>query len=140
MARHAKSLLGVRVFLVDDEDDARELAVVALEESGADVRSMSSGADALAAIAGCSRETFPHVLVSDIGMPGQDGYSFIRTLRALPLPQAATVPALAVTGYATREDVERTITAGFQRHVSKPIDPSALVSAVADLAKYALSP
>ena len=133
----APSLEGVRVLLVDDETDARELAIVALEQSGAHVTAMSSGSDALDALVDYAPEAVPHVLVSDIGMPGQDGYAFIRNVRSLSLPRIAAIPALAMTGYATREDVERTMAAGFQRHVSKPIDPTALVAAVADLFRSA---
>lgn len=133
----APSLAGVRVLVVEDESDARDLIITALEECGAQVSATSSGPDGVSAILSASPDTRPHVLVSDIGMPGQDGYDFIRQVRSLPTERAGRVPAVAVTGYATPEDVERAHAAGFQLHVSKPIDPSALVSAIAQLVRGA---
>ena len=128
-------LADLKVLVVDDEPDTRDFLAAVLRGAGAEFQMAASAAEALALLDAWRAD----VLVSDIGMPGQDGLAFIRTVRALSAAPAAQIPALAVTGYATRDDVERTIAAGFQRHVSKPIDPSALVSAVADLAKHRLS-
>jgi signal transduction histidine kinase/CheY-like chemotaxis protein len=129
----APSLAGVRVLLVEDERDARDVAVAALAYRGALVTPVSSTADGIAVLLSATPETLPHVLVSDIGMPKADGYDFIHQVRALDPARGGRLPAVAVTGYANPEDVERAIAAGFQVHVSKPIDPSVLVSAVARL-------
>lgn len=128
------SLTGVRVLVVDDETDARELAVTTLQHCGATVRAVSSGAEALDVLLSSQTNGLPDVIVSDIGMPHEDGYQVIRRLRAMPSAHA-TIPAVAVTGYATAEDIERVLAAGFQRHVAKPIDPATLVTAIAELVK-----
>ena len=128
------SLLGVRVLVVEDQADARELAIMALEHRGAEVTavpSSSAGVSALLSSAPCS---LPHVLVSDIGMPGENGYDFIRRVRALDPNRGGQIPAVTVTAYTTPKDVARAIAAGYQLHVPKPMDPAALVSAVAKLA------
>ena len=127
------SLAGVHVLLVEDESDAREMARAALEQSGARVTAMSSSADALRELGSCSPATLPHVLISDIGMPREDGYELIRQVRLLPAERGGLIPAITVTGYATPGDVERARLAGFQTHVAKPVDPSKLIAAVADL-------
>lgn len=129
----APTLMGVRVLVVEDESDARDLAVTALEQCGAQVTAVSSTSEAVAAILASSPETLPHVLVSDIGMPREDGYDFIRQVRSLQPERGGQIPAVTVTGYATPEDVDRALAAGFQLHVSKPIDPGALTTAVAEL-------
>ena len=129
------SLAGVRVLLVEDESDARDLAITALQHRGCQVTAVSSSADAVATILAASPETLPDVLVSDIGMPRQDGYDLIRRVRALHPDRGGNIPAVTVTGYATPEDVSRALEAGYQLHVPKPLDPAALVSAVAELAK-----
>jgi signal transduction histidine kinase/ActR/RegA family two-component response regulator len=131
----APSLAGIRVLVVEDESDARDLTVTTLQYCGADVTSVSSSADAIAALLAMGREALPHVLVSDIGMPREDGYDLIRQVRALSPERGGRIPALTVTGYATPEDVSKALSAGYQFHVSKPMDPSSLVKAVADLAK-----
>ena len=80
-------------------------------------------------------EELPHVLISDIGMPKEDGYDLIRQIRSLPSERGGGVPAIALTGYATPADIERARVAGYQIHLSKPMDPDALVIAVSQLAK-----
>ena len=129
----AASLVGVQVLLVEDEPDARDLVVTALACRGAVVSSVASAAEAIAALHAAAIDALPDVLVSDIGMPNADGYDLIRQVRALEPARGGRLPAIAVTGYATAEDAERAIAAGFQVHMSKPIDPSLLVSAVARL-------
>ena len=129
----AASLAGIRVLLVEDEADARDLATAALAYHGALVTSVSSAAEAIAAIQAASPDALPHVLVSDIGMPDADGYEFIQQIRALEPACGGRLPAVAVTGYAAPEDANRALAAGFQLHMSKPIDPTLLVSAVARL-------
>ena len=130
----AQSLTGVRVLVVDDESDARDLMVTTMAQCGAEVIAVSSSAEAFAAIETAPASQLPHVIVSDIGMPGQNGYTLIRRVRAMEPAEGGRIPAISVTGYATAEDIQRAIAAGYQRHVSKPMDPRALVSAVAELA------
>jgi len=129
-----ESLAHVRVLLIDDENDARDLSQAVLEQCGAIVKSASSGAEALTVLRAATPEALPHVIVSDLGMPTEDGYQLIRRIRALS-PDLGRIPAVAVTGYATSEDVQRALDAGFQLHISKPMDPASFVAAVADLAR-----
>ena len=129
-----ESLAYVRVLLIDDENDARDLSQAVLEQCGAIVKSASSGAEALTVLRAATPEALPHVIVSDLGMPTEDGFQLIRRIRALS-PDLGRIPAVAVTGYATSEDVQRALDAGFQLHISKPMDPASFVAAVADLAR-----
>jgi PAS domain S-box-containing protein len=123
-------LQGVRVLVVDDEPDARELLTIALTQSRADVRAVSTVREALEVL----DQWKPDVLISDIGMPGEDGYDLIRKVRALEAERGETVPAVALTGYASDEDAARARIAGFQLHMPKPVSPHDLVAAVASLA------
>jgi signal transduction histidine kinase len=116
---------GLSVLVVDDELDARSLLQEILREHGAEVSIASSAAEARSALALMK----PDVIISEIGMPDEDGYSFIRRLRA----EGARMPAVALTAYAGQQDAQRAFTAGFQKHVSKPVDPARLVSVVANL-------
>lgn len=124
------SLAGLRVLVVDDEADARTLAQRVLEERGAEVVAVGSAAEALQAFDG---GTEPSVVVSDIGMPEHDGYDLIRRMRALP-GSAGRVPAIALTALARDEDRKRTLLAGYQVHISKPVNPAELVTVIATLA------
>ncbi len=125
------SLAGVRVLVVDDEVDARLLVKRLLEDRGAKVFTAGSAAEALRLIA-----TEPSdVLVSDIGMPGVDGYELIRQVRALPPEQGGNVPAVALTAYARSEDRLKIILAGFQMHMAKPVEAAELLTLVASLAE-----
>ncbi len=128
------SLAGVRVLLIDDETDARDLSQAVLEHCGADVRAVSSSAEALSVLRETPPGLRPHVIVSDLGMPTEDGYQLMRRIRALDA-ELGRIPAVAVTGYATSDDVARALHAGFQRHISKPMDPAAFVATVAELAR-----
>lgn len=120
-------LRGTEVLVVDDEADARDLVSTVLGQCGASVRAVASAKEALAMIV----NRMPHVLVSDIGMQGDDGYVLIRKVRALaPAPK---LPAIAVTAYAAAEDRARALRAGFQSHLSKPVEPAELAFAVANL-------
>jgi PAS domain S-box-containing protein len=123
-------LEGVRVLVVDDEVDTRELLQVILEGRKAQVRTASSAAAALEALA---EETFD-VLISDIGMPEEDGYALIAKVRALDKERGGRIPAAALTAYAGEEDRIRTLRSGFQIHVPKPISPNELLAVVANLA------
>ena len=124
-------LSDVHVLVVDDEEDARLLLQTVLEQLGARVTLASSAAEALAAMA----KEVPDVLVSDIGMPTQDGYDLIREVRKLPPEAGGNVPATALTAYARAEDRRQTIDAGFTMHVSKPVDPAELVAVLSSLTR-----
>jgi PAS domain S-box-containing protein len=124
------SLAGVRVLVVDDEPDARALLAHLLGERGAQVQTAASADEALQALA----QRPPDVLVSDIGMPGRDGYALMRELRALPAAAGGATPAIALTAFARSEDRTRAMLAGYQLHVAKPIEPEELVAALASLA------
>jgi PAS domain S-box-containing protein len=130
-------LRGIRVLVVDDDDDSRDLVVSILEKCEAITFPASSAEQALSLI---ERE-IPDVLISDIGMPGMDGYDLMRAIRALPNERAQRVPAVAVTAYARSEDKCRALAEGFQLHVAKPIEPTAFASAVARLSRgFGLAP
>ncbi|HEV8409087.1 MAG TPA: ATP-binding protein, partial [Gemmatimonadaceae bacterium] len=120
---------GANVLVVDDEPDSRELMTRLLEDCGAIVSGAGSADDAFRQIA-ASR---PDVLVSDIGMPGEDGYTLIRRIRELDDEHGGGVPAVALTAYARPEDRVHSKDAGFQRHVAKPVEPGDLIAAVAGL-------
>jgi PAS domain S-box-containing protein len=121
---------GVRVMVVDDEADTRDLLSFSLRNYGAEVTALGSASEALAAI----QQVKPDVLVSDIGLPGDDGYALIRKVRALDEDRGGRVPAAALTAYAKDEDRNRAIAAGFQAHVTKPVELAQLASVVASLA------
>ena len=124
------NLAGVKVLVVDDESDARALIKRLLEDRQASVRTAGSAAEAFELI----RSERPEVLVSDIGMPEEDGYSLIRRVRALGPEHGGHVPAIALTAYARAEDRLKTIMAGFQVHLAKPVDTMELLALVASLA------
>ncbi|MDQ6619771.1 MAG: ATP-binding protein [Pseudomonadota bacterium] len=131
MAEFARvDLSGVKVLVVDDEPDARELIRRVLSDCGAEVNVAASGDDALALIP----QQRPHVLVSDIGMPGMDGYDLLRKVRMLGIANGGKVPAIALTAFARSEDRTRALHAGFLVHVSKPVEPAELVATVASVA------
>jgi PAS domain S-box-containing protein len=123
-------LAGLRVLVVDDEADTCEVLQTILEGCGAQVRTANSAAAALEAMA---EESFD-VLISDIGMPEEDGYSLIAKVRALDTERGGRIPAAALTAYAGEEDRIRTLRSGFQIHVPKPVSPNELVAVVANLA------
>jgi signal transduction histidine kinase/CheY-like chemotaxis protein len=124
-----QELSGVRVLAVDDEPDACELLRIVLHQSGADVRVCNNVRDALATL----KEWKPDVLLSDIGMPGEDGYELIRQVRSLPHKEGGSIPAAALTAYATSQDRLKVLTAGFQTHLTKPVEPRELTAVVAIL-------
>jgi len=124
------TLEGVLVLVVDDEPDTREAIQRVLEQAGVETVAAGSAEQALDVI----RQWPPDVIVSDIGMPGRDGYDFLRTLRALPAARGGRIPAIALTAYVTQEDRDRALRAGFQKHLAKPVESGVLVAAVAALA------
>jgi CheY-like chemotaxis protein/anti-sigma regulatory factor (Ser/Thr protein kinase) len=124
------SLQGVRVLVVDDEPHSNEVVSTLLSSCGAEIRVAVSAAQARELLGRWTAD----VLVSDIGMPGEDGYEFIAKLRAQAGP-VAQIPAVALTAYASRDDRIGLLSAGFQAHVPKPLDPLELVTVVANLAR-----
>ena len=120
---------GIRILVVDDEADARLLVKRFLEDCEAKVTIAASAEQALELLV----KSRPDVLVSDIGMPGEDGYSLIRRVRALPPESGGAVPAIALTAYARPEDRVNAILAGFHHHVTKPVEPAELIAMIANL-------
>jgi PAS domain S-box-containing protein len=124
-----RALEGVRVLLVEDEQDTRELIRTILEGCGAQVTAVASAGAALAAL----EQVRPDVLVSDVGMPGENGYELIKKIRALGPERGGKVPAVALTAYAGPKDRRRALLAGFQTHLAKPVEPDELLAVVASL-------
>jgi len=120
----------VRISIVDDDDDACDLLRFSLEMSGAEVRTSSSVAEAMKSL----REWRPDLLLTDINMPGEDGYALIKKLRELKPEEGANIPAIALTAMARSEDSEQALSAGFQMHISKPVDIEELADAIVGLA------
>jgi CheY-like chemotaxis protein len=123
------ALEGLHVLLVEDEQDTLELVKAILERYGAQVTAVASADEALASL----ERTKPDVLVSDIGMPGRNGYELIKKIRALEPERGGRVPAVALTAYAGSRDRRRALVAGFQVHLAKPIEPDELLAVVASL-------
>jgi len=126
-----KPLQAVRVLLVEDDDDAREVTRAILEQAGAVVVSVDGAEPAIAAL----EKDPPQVVVSDIAMPGEDGHAFLRKLRALPRGRGGRIPAVALTASDSRETRLRSREAGFHYHLTKPADPKQLVEIVAGLVR-----
>ncbi len=124
-----RRLEGVRVLVVDDEQDTLALLMTVLTESGAEVKAVASAADALESL----QQDKPDLLLSDIEMPGEDGYSLIRRVRELEKGQGRSIPAIALTAHARATDRLHALSAGFQLHMSKPVEPAELVVAIANL-------
>jgi PAS domain S-box-containing protein len=119
----------LKILVVDDDVDSREFVTFALEECGAVVTAVASVGEALAALA----LEQPDLLVSDIGMPEKDGYMLMREIRAMPPEQGGQIPAIALTAYAGESDCKQAVSAGFQRHLAKPVEPVELITMVATL-------
>ena len=125
------ALTGLRVLVVDDDADARDLFTRVLEQCDARVRAVASATTALTTLDSWK----PDVLVSDVGMPEESGYVLMRRIRRLTPEHGGTIPALAVTAYAGEDDVKLALSAGFQAHVAKPVEPVELALAVGSLAR-----
>jgi CheY-like chemotaxis protein len=125
-----RALHGLRVLVVDDDPEALELATAILSAAGATVRVSSTAAEALDIV----REWRPDVLVSDIEMPGEDGYSLIRKVRTLGTKEGGDTPAVALTAYGRTNDRVLSLTAGYNMHVPKPVDPGELTAIIASVA------
>jgi len=126
------TLEGLQILVVDDEADALELLSTILQNNGAEVIAVASVKQALTIIE-TATDRSPDVLVSDIGMPDEDGYSLIRKLRQLEAPRGGKLPAIALTAYAASDDRRQALLAGFQMHLTKPVDAAELVAVVASL-------
>lgn len=127
LSLRSADLSGLKVLVVDDEKDARELLKRVLEDCKAEVTAASSASEALSLLPVTSLDA----LVSDIGMPEVDGYDFMRRVRALPESSGGKIPAIALTAFARAEDRTRALQAGFMAHVSKPVEPSELIAMIA---------
>lgn len=130
MSPSSHPLDGLKILIVDDEADMRELVFMVLQQYGAEVRVAASATEALHTLT----HTIPDVLISDIGMPNMDGYMLMREVRSLPPHQGGNLPAIALTAYAGESDHKQAIAAGFQMHLPKPVDPEELVRAIINLA------
>jgi CheY-like chemotaxis protein len=122
-------LIGIRLLIVDDDEDIRDFLGFVLEQAGAEVRIATSGIEALQAV----EQSPPDILLSDIGMPEMDGYMLIRQIRAMPPEQGGQILALALSAYAGEVNRQQALAAGFQQHVAKPIDPDALIAVILDI-------
>ena len=120
---------GVHVLLVEDDDDSRKLLGTMLKRYGARVTSTKSAKEALSVF----DNELPDVMISDIGMPDEDGYELIRKLRSTPPDRGGLTPAIALTGYASRKDRERALAAGYQKHMAKPIEQADMITAIASM-------
>lgn len=124
---HSQSVVnleGVKALIVDDESDTRELLGFLLEDCGASVKLVASAADALSIFL----QYQPNILLSDLGMPKMDGYSLIRQIRTMSPEQEGEIPAIALTAFATDDDIQKVVAAGFNRHIAKPVETSELVA------------
>jgi signal transduction histidine kinase/PAS domain-containing protein len=128
--RYPPEVEGIHVLVVDDEQDARDLIATLLSRCKVKVSTASNVRDALRIV----ESERPTVIVSDIGMPNEDGYSLIRKLRALPAARGGSTPAIALTAYARTEERTKTLVAGFNMHVPKPVEPTELLAVLASLA------
>nr|RNJ70016.1 MAG: PAS domain S-box protein [Leptolyngbya sp. IPPAS B-1204] len=123
------SLAGLRILVVDDDADTRNLIVFLLQQAGAAVTAVASASEAFALLTQAKLD----LLLSDIGMPDIDGYMLLRQVRALPPEQGGTIPAIALTAYAGEINQQRAAAAGFQGHIAKPVEPEALIQAITAL-------
>jgi CheY-like chemotaxis protein len=121
----AKALNGLRILLVEDEADARELIAILLQGSGATVEAVDTASTALQRLP----IFIPDVLVSDIGLPRESGYDLIRQIRSLS-SDVNKIPAIALTAFATENDRKMSLSAGFQAHLAKPVEPSDLLNTI----------
>ena len=124
------TLKGIHVLVVEDDSDAREIAERSITDAGGSVTAVSSATEALLALTSSTQR--PDALVSDIGLPGTDGYSLLTAVRGLPKERGGAIPAVAVTAYASAEDAKRALNCGFIVHITKPYVPNTLVTALRD--------
>jgi CheY-like chemotaxis protein len=130
-ARKSQMLRGVKVLYVEDDADTRLMVTVILESHGAQVTAVETAREALEVLP----KLLPHVLLSDIGLPQEDGYTLIQKVRALPPGRGGLTPAAALTAYTSDGDRSRAWGSGFEEHAPKPMDPLSIVVLVANLAR-----
>lgn len=140
---YSSQLHGLRILIIDDDLDAQILLQSILQGCGAEVVAAVSANEGFSTLTSSAKPF--DLLISDIGMPGEDGYTFLRRVRSLQVEQGGQIPAIAITAYAREEDRQAALAAGFQSHLPKPIDPTQLVTLIADLVRQtetqpALSP
>ncbi|MBN3963332.1 ATP-binding protein [Nostoc sp. NMS8] len=128
-ASASENLAGIQILVVDDDDDTRDLHTFVLEQAGAKVIAVTSAKEALQVLA----DSEPDFLLSDIGMPETDGYMLMQQIKVLQAKQAKQMPAIALTAYAGEINQQQALTSGFQKHLSKPVEPDELVKAIASL-------
>ncbi|MFW9262951.1 AAA family ATPase [Nostoc sp. CALU 546] len=131
VAAQSLPLFGLEILVVDDDADMREFLPFMLEQYGATVTIVASAIEALTALS----QSQPNIIVSDIGMPEMDGYMLMQQIRSLEPEKGGTIPAIALTAYAGEMDHQQAIAVGFQKHISKPVDPEELVKAITSLSK-----
>jgi CheY-like chemotaxis protein len=124
-------LAGVRVLILDDDPDMLEVVCLMLELQGAEVRGVASAPAGVQAV----RDFGPHVIISDLSMPEADGFTFMKQVRGLPPQEGGATPALALSAHTFPEYKERAVDAGFDRYLSKPVDPSVVVEIIKELAR-----
>jgi len=125
------NLAGLKVLVVDDDPDSRDLVAFLLEEYGMEVIVVASALEVLKTLA----ITQPDILLCDIGMPDMDGYMLMRQIRSLPLEQGGQIPAIALTAYAGEFNQQQALKAGFQWHLAKPVEPMDVISVIVKLTK-----
>jgi PAS domain S-box-containing protein len=138
--KRSGELAGVRALVVDDDDNARELLEAVLAQYGAEVVAVSSAAEAYALITATPPQELPDVMVTDIGMPGEDGYSLMRRVREWEFERGVYIPAVALTAYGRPEDRMRALRSGFQMHVVKPVEPAELAAVITSLIRRPMAP
>jgi len=131
--QHRQQLKDLRILNVEDDPDARTMLDMVLRDQGADVISVSSVSEALEVFN--NKSWRPKILVSDLGMPVSDGYDLIRELRSRTRESGGEIPAIAVSGYAAREDIQRALKAGYQMHMKKPVNWEELIDAIEKLGR-----
>jgi CheY-like chemotaxis protein len=129
--REQPKLAGLRILVVDDEADARDLLAIRLQQYGADVITAASAKAALASLG--QQESRPDLIVSDIAMPGEDGYTLIRQVRAREPEEGGRIPAIALTAYSRTKDRVQALAAGFQMHMPKPVNAAELAIAITSI-------
>ena len=123
-------LRGLNILVVDDEPDTIDMLEAILVRNGAAIIKASSAVEALGFVAACE----PDIIISDIGMPEKDGYELIRQIRGGQRPEARKIPAIALTAYVRENERLMALSAGYQEHLAKPVDPEILIETIADLA------
>lgn len=130
-SNNSVNLAGLKVLVVDDDPDSRDLVAFLLQEYGIEVIVLASAVEVLKTLA----STQPDILLCDIGMPDMDGYMLMRQIRSLPPEQGGQIPAIALTAYAGESNQKQALKAGFQWHLAKPVEPMDVISVIVKLTK-----